>query len=95
MPVFPNRDRGTPSPTVLLVKIKETAPYGLTPGVLPFPVEWRQWRTAVVPVLEDDRWRVRGNPLNEATLRVGGVGDFLGQIGKALRVAFEDAGWGS
>lgn len=91
-PVFPQRDRGTPSPVVVVCKVKDLhSKWGLTTSCLPFPVEWRQWRTAVVPVLEDDRWRVRGNPVLQVD--TDGVDELLRLIGVALRESFVEGGW--
>jgi hypothetical protein len=94
-PVFPNRDRSTPSPTVLIMGTKVPGVFwaGLPTSMLPVPVEWRQWKTAVVPVLEDERWRVR-NPLNAALIRTGETVQLVEGIGLALSASFAEAGWG-
>lgn len=93
-PVFPTRDRGTPSPVVLIHKVKDYGgKFGLSTAVLPFPVEWRQWQRSVIPVLEDERWRVRGNPV--VLLDTDGVDGLLADIGWALRTSFIEGGWGT
>lgn len=94
-PVFPNRDRGTPSPMVLIVGTKggSLLRYGITSSPLPVPVEWRQWRTSVVPVLNDERWRSRSSLLS-ASMNVGSVNEIIEQIGKSLFASFVEGGWG-
>ena len=57
-------------------------------GVLPVSVDWRQWRTGVIPVLEDERWRTGLNSI----LKIDET--LLTLMGGALRQSFEDAGWG-
>jgi hypothetical protein len=74
---------------VLIVRGASRASSDVPSVVLPFPVEWRQWRTAVVPVLEDETWRV-DNPL----WRDGERSEYLRLLGRALRASFESAGWG-
>ena len=91
-PVFPTGDRSTPSPAVLIRKVRGGPP-GLS-TCLPVVVDWRQWRTSVVPVLEDETWRT-GNPVTSALLGSGGGKERLTLlIGKALRASFKSAGWG-
>lgn len=93
-PVFPNRDRSGPSPVVLVVRVDgKRLSVDVPSVVLPFPVDWRQWRTAVVPVLEDEKWRVT-NPVMSALLSRGGVSEYLRLLGSALRESFSEAGWG-
>ena len=94
-PIFSNRDRGFPSPVVLISRVS-AYPRGMTdtPSViLPFPVDGRQWRTAVKPVLEDETWGV-DQPLMASLMAAGGVGEYLRLLGYALRQSFIDAGWG-
>lgn len=94
-PVFPTRDRGTPSPSVVIIKVRK-GPDSF-PMCLPVSVDWRQWRTAVVPVLEDETWRVT-NLVTVGT--VGTLGSGVGRarlialLGRALRISFVGAGWG-
>lgn len=92
---FPTRDRGTPSPMVVVIRTRagETG-LPLAASVLPFPVEWRQWRTGVIPVLEDETWRTT-NPVTAATLRSSqGCARLVDLMGRALRDSFVSAGWG-
>lgn len=92
-PVFPIRDRGTPSPMVLISWVRNRPQPDLPSVVLPVPVEWRQWRTAVVPVLEDEMWRM-SNPLTAALILTGGTPALIEQFGLALEASFVAAGWG-
>lgn len=93
-PVFPGRDRGTPSPVVLISRVSSKGTSLDVPYVvLPFPVDWRQWRTAVVPVLEDETWWVN-KPLMLDSLSHGGLSSYLRLLGSALRQSFTAAGWG-
>ena len=93
-PVFPFANRSTPSTMVLICKVREMdASYGGFRASLAYPVVFRQWRTAVIPVLTDERWAAR-NPLNVASLLTGGLPELLEQLGKALRTSFSVAGWG-
>lgn len=89
-PVFPLGDRGTPSPTVMIVAVRAS---DRLRAPLPYPVDHRQWRTAVVPVLSDERWAVN-LPLNVALLMNGGLSSLVDQVGKALVESFVSAGWG-
>lgn len=93
-PVFPFADRSTPSTTVMIWRVRGVdAAYGGIRASLPYPVDYRQWRTAVIPVLMDERWAAR-NPLNVASLLTGGLPELLEQLGKALRTSFSATGWG-
>lgn len=95
-PTFPTRDRGTPSPTVVILRTSAArVTIGHLPAqVLPFAVDWRQWRTAVVPVLEDETWRTT-NPVTAALLQSsGGSQRLIVLMGRALRASFVGAGWG-
>jgi len=91
-PIFSIRDRGFPSPVVLISRVRACG-QDVPSVTLPFPVDGRQWRTAVVPVLEDETWRV-GQPLMSSLLETGGEGEYLRLLGAALRKSFSDAGWG-
>jgi len=94
-PVFPNRDRGTPSPVVLISRVKNRLPsnFDLPQTGLPYPVDWRQWRTAVVPVLENQMWSPV-NPVTAASITTGSSQEIISLLGRALNASFVAAGWG-
>lgn len=93
--IFPNRDRGTPSPVVLISRVSSRRTSLDVPSViLPFPVDWRQWRTAIIPILQDEMWWV-GRPLMRDLLACGGRSSYLKLLGSALHRSFTEAGWGS
>lgn len=75
----------------MIISVDGNTPASLPSVVLPFPVNWRQWKTAVVPVLEDEMWR---GPIIQGMLKRGETTTCLQLLGSALRVSFEEAGWG-
>jgi len=92
--IFPNRDRGTPSPMVLIARVKTRLPsnFDLPHTGLPYPVDWRQWNTAIVPVLKDPMWSP-SNPVVAGSLNTGGTQALISLLGRALKASFEAAGW--
>lgn len=95
-PVFPIGNRGAPSLSVLIQRVKDydVGDLPLTASMLPMMVDWRQWRTAVVPVLEDEVWKTT-NPITTGLLRAhGGADRLVDLMGRALKDSFISAGWG-
>ncbi len=87
-PLFPLGSRSRPSQIVVVSAINTDS------SLLPMSINWKQWRTAVVPVLEDPRWGVR-NPIVSATLSTeDGISNYLSLLGKALKQSFTSSGWG-
>ena len=62
-------------------------------STFPMVVNGKQWREAVVPVLEDDRFRTM-IPLYATGLDLHRLDVLVSLIGKALRVSFTEAGYG-
>lgn len=87
-PVFPQSTRGSPSATVMIVRVRPGGE-GWRP---PVGVDWNQWRLGMVPVLEDDRWRI-DNAWLKVALQTGRQDWVLGLIGDALKESFEGEGW--
>lgn len=92
-PVFPQSTLTAPSPFVLIQRIKgvpwtlEIAPR------FPVSVNGKQWRTAVVPVLESPGYQ-KNTVMFRSALQNGNYRDLLAQIGASLRQSFLDAGYG-
>jgi len=90
-PVFPLGCRAAPSQFVTLMQTKHGDARGLLSG-LPVKVNWKQWRDAVVPVLEDPRWAA-GTPMMREACRRNAEREWVEQIGGALRESFEARGY--
>lgn len=87
-PLFPLGSRSRPSSIVVVSAINTQS------SLLPMCINWKQWRSAIVPVLEDPRWNVR-NPIVSATLSTeDGLSSYLSLLGKALHQSFISSGWG-
>lgn len=94
--VFPTSTRSTPSVGVWIVRTSPQDVSGRSAsltGSLPVVVDWRQWKTAVVPVLEDESWRLTA-PVLAGMLMVGEAPSLVNLFGEALRASFVAAGWG-
>ena len=92
-PVFPQSSTSAPSPFVLIRRVRG-APGGLMIAPrFPVSVDGKQWRVAVIPVLEDPRFQIDA-PMVQANLIAGGERTLLNEIGEALRQSFVAAGYG-
>jgi len=90
-PVFPGASRAKPSVFVRIIQTHGGRPYDLLSG-LPVDVQWKQWQEEVLPVLEDDRWKVN-TPMMRDAFKRGAEREWVENIGKALYDSFEDAGY--
>ena len=92
VPVFPGSTRSSPS-SVVKIQANSLPVKGLIRRQYPVSISMGQWVNAVVPVLEDDRWKVQSTMFRRA-LTDGRYQQQLHLIGEALRKAFVDAGYG-
>lgn len=78
-----------------IIKVIRTSPEIVEThrGAFPAYLGWRQWKEAVAPVLEDDRWRLQ-IPLWGGGLGTERIETLIQMIGKALKISFETAGYG-
>lgn len=90
-PVFPGSTHSGPSP-VVKIQIGGRPNYRLTDKQYVVSVNAAQWMNAVIPVLEDERWKVQA-PLMKTALYNGRFNDQLALIGAALRASFVEAGY--
>ena len=91
-PVFPKTSGSRPSPFVI-IQVKSRMANLDAPLGFPITVNGEQWRNAVVPVIEDERWRPR-EPLFARAIQDGRIKQFLDEVGAALRFSFQQAGYG-
>jgi hypothetical protein len=61
-------------------------------GVFPIEVGWRQWKYAVVPVLEDPAWAVK-IPVNSARLLQNRIAEYISLLESALIQSYRAAGF--
>ena len=91
-PSFPHSSTASQSPYVLINRMGKPAELRHSPR-FPISVNWKQWRDAVVPVLEDPRFEVRA-PMTRRTIESGSINEAVRLIGAALRQSFTAAGYG-
>lgn len=88
-PIFTDRDRSKPSSVVMISRVKgKQIPIGI-PVTLPYSIDWKQWNRAVIPIIEDERWR----PDNPVMIGLDTT-EYLSLLGSAIRQSFIDEGWG-
>jgi len=93
VPIFPGTSRASVS---RLVQIRPTVRQeelltGLKCG-FPTTLNWKQWETAVVPVLTDPRFQIDKPVIKEMIDR--NPREYAALIGSALGVSFNAAGYG-
>lgn len=79
---FPQSTIGRPSP-VVLVKGSHSSMY----------VDRDQWQTCVLPILEDESFKILKTPKGRELTRGNGYQHWQGLIGKALRKKFDLSGY--
>jgi hypothetical protein len=93
IPIFPGTSRASVS---RLVQIRPTVRHDeFLPGLkcgFPTTVNWKQWGTAVVPVLKDPRFETSKPIIRDMIER--NPREYAALIGEALALSFHEAGYG-